>query len=185
VNDSDPLIVQNLIYNNSAGQGSGIYFGVPFGSRGPLLVNNTIAGTASALQGSAVYADGFYDKVFFYNNLLIGSSGTSALYCDDTYDQTPPTLFDNDGYSPGATGIGIAGACDAQSGVNGNTSTAPKFVSKTFHLQKGSPIIDAGDNSAPGIPPTDLAGQPRIVDGNGDGVAVVDIGAYEYQPPAP
>lgn len=31
VNDSNALIVQNLIYDNTAGQGSGIYFGVPFG----------------------------------------------------------------------------------------------------------------------------------------------------------
>jgi len=31
------------------------------------------------------------------------------------------------------------------------------------------------------LPPTDFAGQPRVVDGNGDRIAQVDIGAYEYQ----
>jgi parallel beta-helix repeat protein len=173
VNDSDALIVQNLIYNNSAGHGSGIYFGISYGSRGPLLVNNTIVGTSSSQQGSAVYAVGFYDKVLFYNNLMIGASGTSAVYCDNSYDQTPPTLTNNDGYS--ANGSGIAGACSAQSGVNGNISADPKFVSAVnFRLQAGSPAINAGDNAAPDLPLHDLAGQARIVNG------IIDIGAYEY-----
>jgi parallel beta-helix repeat protein len=180
VNGSDALIVQNLIYNNSAGQGSGIYFLVPSGNRGPLLVNNTIVGTSSAVQGSAVYAGGFYDQVHLYNNLMIGANGTSALYCDNTYDQTPPTLTNNDGYSAGGTGI--AGACSAQSGVNGNVSVDPLFVSKSnFRLQAGSPVIDAGDNSAPNLPTKDLAGAARIVDGDNDGDgAIIDMGAYEY-----
>lgn len=173
INASDVLLVQNLIYNNTAGQGSGIYFGVPYGYTGPLLLNNTIVGTSSAAQGSAVYADGFYDQVNLYNNLMIGASGTSAIYCDNTYDNTSPTLSNNDAYSP--SGSGIAGACSAQSGANGNISADPLFVGKSnFHLQAGSPAIDAGDNSAPDLPAKDIAGGPRIVNG------VIDIGAYEY-----
>jgi hypothetical protein len=180
VNYSDALIVQNLIYNNNASQGSGIYFGVPYGDRGPLLVNNTIVGTSSSLQGSAVYADGFYDQVVFYNNLMIGAGGTSALYCDNAYDKTPPTLTNNDAYSAG--GSGIAGACSSQGGANGNISADPLFLNKTnFHLNAGSPAIDSGDNSAPNLPPKDLAGGARIVDGDDDGDgAIIDIGAFEY-----
>lgn len=180
VNDSDALILQNLIYNNSAGQGSGIYFSVPYGSRGPLLVNNTVEGTSSSSQGSAVYAGGFYDKVLFYNNLMVGASGTSAVYCDSSYDQTPPTLTNSDAYSP--SGSGIAGACSAQSGTNGNISADPLFAGKSnFRLKVGSPAIDAGDNAAPNLPPKDLAGAARIVDGDNDGDGpIIDIGAYEY-----
>jgi hypothetical protein len=178
VNSSDALIVQNLIYNNSAGQGSGIYFLVPFGDRGPVLVNNTIVGTASSLQGSAVYASGFYDQVALYNNLMIGATGTSALFCDSTYDQTPPSLINNDGFS--LTGIGIAGACTPQSGLNGNISADPMLTSN-FHLRVGSPVIDAGLNSAPGLLTNDLAGSARIVDADNDGDGpIIDMGAYEY-----
>jgi len=47
----------------------------------------------------------------------------------------------------------------------------------------GSPCIDTGSNDAvPEDVTTDLDGNPRIVDGDGDSVATVDMGAYEYQP---
>jgi parallel beta-helix repeat protein len=173
VNDSNALVIQNLIYNNTAAQASGIYFLVPYGNVGPVFVNNTIVGTGSSSEGSAVYASGFDDQVQFYNNLIIGSTGTSALYCDDTYDPTPPTLTNNDGYSSG--GSGMAGACSAQSNENGNLSVNPMFVGKrNFHVKAASPIIGAGDVSAPDLPTKDLGGGPRIIDGQ------IDMGVYEY-----
>ncbi|MBC8449578.1 MAG: DUF1565 domain-containing protein [Chloroflexi bacterium] len=46
-----------------------------------------------------------------------------------------------------------------------------------YHLQPGSPAIDAGSNDA--AADADLDGDPRPLDGDGDGVAVVDIGADE------
>jgi parallel beta-helix repeat protein len=178
VNDSDAIIVQNLIYNNTAGQGSGIYFGVPYGSLGPVLVNNTIVGTNSSSQGSAVYADGFDDQVQFFNNLMIGASGTNAVFCDDSYDQTPPTFANNDAFS--ANGSGLQGTCSAQGSTNGNISADPLFAGEAnFHLMAGSPAIGAGDVSAPDLPPLDLSGKPRLVNG------AIDMGAYEYHPPAP
>jgi hypothetical protein len=127
-----------------------------------------------------VFASGFDDQVQFYNNLLIGSSGQNAVYCDSTYDLVPPTFTNNDAFSQGGTGL--LGTCAAQSDANGNISVDPQFVSKSKKLSPGSPAIDAGTNSAPNLPGKDRAGEPRIVDGNNDGTATVDLGAYEYQP---
>lgn len=45
-------------------------------------------------------------------------------------------------------------------------------------LMSGSPAIDAGDNAF--CPEEDIGGQVRPVDGNHDGDAVCDIGAYEW-----
>ncbi len=71
----------------------------------------------------------------------------------------------------------------------------PDFVSLTngnLRLLASSPLIDAGDAVVdadlirPGfqlLSPRDLANATRIVDGNGDAEARVDIGAYEFQPP--
>ncbi len=173
VNESNAVIVQNLIYNNTAAQGSGIYFLVPEGNAGPVFVNNTIVGTSSSSDGSAVYAGGFDGQVDFYNNLMIGSSGTNAVYCDSTYSTTPPTFTNNDSYS--ASGSGLEGTCAGQASENGNLSVNPLFRGKTnFRVKAGSPIIGAGDVAAPDLPAKDLSGGARIIDGK------IDMGVYEY-----
>jgi hypothetical protein len=56
------------------------------------------------------------------------------------------------------------------------------LATSNYHLQWGSPAVDAGTNSASGVPSTDYVGNARIADGNGDSTAVIDIGAYELQP---
>jgi hypothetical protein len=52
----------------------------------------------------------------------------------------------------------------------------------THPLAGDSPAIDAGDNAACGI--VDQRGVPRPLDGDADGQAVCDIGAFEYQIPS-
>ncbi|MBI2691724.1 MAG: hypothetical protein HYX29_07270 [Solirubrobacterales bacterium] len=80
-------------------------------------------------------------------------------------------------------------------------ATPPVFAGPAdFRPAAGSPQIDAGEVIYPtmmGDPSSlvDLAGATRLVDGNSDGTARLDIGAYEYQlsvapiagpvPPAP
>jgi hypothetical protein len=176
VNDSDALIIQNLIADNSASQGSAIYFLVPSGSQGPTLVNNTFAGVTGITQGQVVWASGFDSQAQFFNNIVVGPTQQDAIWCDGTYSQQPPMLSNNDAWS--VSGTGFQGTCASQSGQNGNLSLNPRFVNPlkgNFQLRKTSPAINAGDNSAPDLPSTDLAGKPRIVGG------VVDMGAYEYQ----
>lgn len=73
-------------------------------------------------------------------------------------------------------------------GTHGNISADPLFfdlASNDFHLCFGSPAIDAGDSTSIVQPDTDLDGNPRLFDGNATGTAVVDIGAYEYNPESP
>ena len=59
-------------------------------------------------------------------------------------------------------------------------------VVEDFHVQSGSPVIDAGSNeAAPGVPVStiDLDGLARVLDGNGDGTATADLGSYEFMVP--
>ena len=142
-------------------------------------MNNTIVGGGGGNQGSAVYATGFDNQVQFLNNLVIGLSGQKAVNCDATYSQQPPSFKSNDVYSP--NGIGLAGTCAAQSSQNGNLSADPQFVNasaRDFHLQPSSPGVDAGDNNAANLPPTDYEGNPRVLDGNNDCVSAVEPCRY-------
>lgn len=182
-NDTDGLIVQNLIVNNNAGgesgptdgQGGGISFVVSSGWTGPSLVNNTIVNNGGS-GGSGVYAGGYDSQAELLNNLIIASPGQPAIYCDTVRGEIPSTVQSNDAFSSG--GNGFDGGCTGLSGTNGNISADPLFLdgASNSHLQFGSPAIDAGDNNAPNLPSTDLDGNPRIVNG------VVDMGVYEFAP---
>jgi hypothetical protein len=67
-------------------------------------------------------------------------------------------------------------------GNNDNFYEDPEFVdasSGDYHLQSTSPGVDTGDSSA-ALGQEDLDHHVRVVDGDGDTNAVVDIGAFEY-----
>jgi hypothetical protein len=64
----------------------------------------------------------------------------------------------------------------------GNINEDPLFVDPDngdFHLQAGSPCIDMGTDIDVDLPATDFEGTPRVLDGNGDDTATVDMGADE------
>lgn len=63
----------------------------------------------------------------------------------------------------------------------GNIDSDPLFADAEGRLLPGSPCIDAGTNDPPGgMPLTDIEGNPRSLDGNGDAKAVADMGAWEH-----
>ena len=69
---------------------------------------------------------------------------------------------------------------------HGKWGIAPLFApptddatSESYRPAPNSPVIDAGDSSY-NDSKTDLDGNPRIYDGDGDGTALIDVGPYEY-----
>jgi hypothetical protein len=65
---------------------------------------------------------------------------------------------------------------------SGNIDVDPQLAGD-YSLPPGSPSIDAGD-PAPGGLDLDFLSEPRPNDGDGNGAAVRDQGAFEYQRPA-
>jgi hypothetical protein len=90
---------------------------------------------------------------------------------------TPNQIFDEVS-APDVTYSDIEGGYIGK----GNIDQDPLFVDPVtgdFHLGSGSPCIDAGSNDAPGLPPYDFEGDPRMMDGDRDGTATVDMGVDE------
>lgn len=183
INESSPSIVQNLIVGNSAPfGGGGIIWSVPPGVPGPLLVNNTIADNDSPDGGSGIHADGDDGGVRLINNVIVAKPGQTAIHCaGNGLNIDTPVLQFNNVYVQGAAAYG--GICTNITGTAGNISAAPVFAGSSsldYRLTAGSPGIDKGVNSVSGLPSTDLLGSARIRDGDGNGVATVDMGAYEF-----
>jgi len=169
-------IIQNLITGNTAGTGGGI----EIDNTVSLILNNTIAGNGG---GSAFFGWFFTTTgpMTVSNNLIIGNAGKSALGCRGFDTVSPPVFSFNDVFSAGGPSYG--NICIDQTGKNGNISADPAFVdpvNANYHLQATSPSIDAGNNSAPNLPPKDIDGDNRIINATGKPVAIVDMGVDEF-----
>ncbi len=179
VNASNALITNNVIVGNTSAEGGGIYWLVPSGYSGPTVMNNTVADNS----GAAVFADGYDVASRLVNNILVGSGAQAVLECGSFNDPNPPVIEYNDVFNAGS-GPRYGGICTDQTGLNGNISADPLFVDPAtgnYHLRASSPAVDSGLNA--GAPATDIDGDPRPQDRNGDGVSVVDMGADEVGGP--
>jgi len=92
------------------------------------------------------------------------------------FTETIPTLSHNDFW--GNTPDDYSGCEPGAGDISADPGLFDPY-SGNVHLQLGSPCVDAGDSGAPGLPTTDFGGDRRTADGDGDGTAVVDIGADE------
>ena len=160
----------NLIADNTAMVGEWAKGGgVLWAGGNPYLVANTFVGN-TAPSGSAI---GYLSSGTISGNVFVGPAGASVVHCAGG-----PGFFSFNDVFNGTTSI--YEGCGDLTGWFGNISADPQFVAPTDRrLQPGSPAIDAGDPAVSSPPATDLAGAPRVTDGNGDGLAVVDMGAYE------
>jgi hypothetical protein len=164
---SSPVITNSLITGNNAAYGGGGIWNIYYAS--PTITNCVIAENIGEEEEGA---GGIYNEKNSYpyitNSIIWGNipPDEPQMYSDDT--STPTVTY-----------------CDFQGGLSGegNIDSDPVFANPTqgnYHLQKASPCIDAGNNNADELPDTDFDGNPRILDGNNDGSAIVDIGADEY-----
>lgn len=165
------FLVQNT--GGSGGTpGTGYIGTVPGGpggleARGSLVTNCSLTGNAPPANSSSVIPGGifathigFINPTSITNTIVWQNTGPEI----STVPTSPPTVFVN--------------YCDVQGGFTGtaNINTDPNFVDVTnadLHLLPSSPCIDAGDNTAPAIPATDIDGDPRVFHGT------ADIGADE------
>jgi hypothetical protein len=167
VNSSSPLIVNNIFENNPC---RGINLTLPVGNTS-VVINNTFVGNRVGIRvarGASQVTQTHRNNVIVQNDI-----GLELEFGSDAND---PVWENNLVFS---NNIDYQGTAD-KTGTSGNISADPLFVdapSGDYHLQAGSPAIDAG--SALDAPIVDFDGTLRPLDGNGDGTAIVDMGAFE------
>jgi hypothetical protein len=157
--------VNNSVFvaNSAAQAGGALALYVVSGTPTLTVTNCTIAGNQAASgAGGVVVAGGAFTMT---NSIAWGN--------------TAPSMPDI-GVSSGAATITYS---DVQGGYagTGNIAADPNFVAAPGDVRLGStsPCIDVGSNAAAGT--TDADGKARVVDGNADATATVDMGAYEYR----
>ena len=166
VNDSSPLIINNIIVDNPC---RGINLTLPEGNS-PVVANNTFVSNTVGLElnlyGSTT-TQTYANNIVVNNDVGVESSAPAPPFMNNL-------VFGND--------TNYSGIPD-QTGINGNISVNPKFASLLhldFRLRPGSPAIDAGTLNVPNLPRRDFAGHRRVIDGDGNGSALPDIGAFEF-----
>jgi parallel beta-helix repeat protein len=156
---NSPTTATNCTFegNTAWNWGGGLFV---FGHISPTLTNCTFYGNSAGISGGAVY----YGSPILKNCILWGDT-------PDEIDATAAVTYSD-----------IQGGYAGQGNINAN----PLWVDPAngdFHLAAGSPCIDAGTNDAPYLPPYDFEGDPRVMDGDGDGDAIVDMGVDEVLGP--
>jgi hypothetical protein len=200
---SSPTVTNCIFWGNSASSGSG---GGMYNEYSSPTVTNCIFSSNLASSGSGGGMYNYYSSPAVTNCIFSANSATSSGGGMYNYDNSSPAITGNIFVSNTAsTGGGIwAGdgsypiadyndvwnnspndysGCSA--GPN-DMSQDPLFAQPAvgnYHLQPGSPCIDAGTNV--GAPIEDIEGNHRPIDGDEDGTATTDMGAYEYVPPPP
>jgi hypothetical protein len=172
VNSSSPRIANNLFFSNPA---RAINLTLPEEAQ-PVVINNTIVGNTVG-----IHVDGRMSTAqqTYRNNILLNNEAGFSL----AFAFEPGPIWEHNLVFGGLiTYDGI----DDPTGQRGNLSVDPLFRDASlgdFQLLPDSPAIDAGTPA--GAPSVDFLNRPRPADGNLDGVAQVDMGAFEFFPAPP
>jgi T5SS/PEP-CTERM-associated repeat protein len=174
-----------ITHNHSAGDAGGYGTGSGYNS----LLNCTVAHNRAEGQGGACHLNlsdvQFQNCIFFGNyaaggaNLFRGSAcsgsvndcllGGDIIWNTGSPGSNQPSFFANIGGDP----LFVA---------PGGPAGLPGTSADSFRLGPLSPCIDTA-NPAYNAGLTDLDGHRRVFDGDANGVATVDYGAYEYGSP--
>ena len=142
------------------------------------FAGNTGGSSTIAVQGTSVLTNNVFYNPDMNTQILIPNHISSGIF-------SSATLINNN-ILGGSSGVYSQTAQNPVIWGPGNTSHEPLFTaegSRPYTLSPISPLIDAGWQLSSVIDQAvDAGGNERYWDGDGDGLTVIDVGAYEYQP---
>jgi hypothetical protein len=173
------VIENSVVSSNSALEGGGVALGAGGVARNCLIVSNTATAHGG---GAAINGDGYVLNCTVYGNDAPTAGG---IWCEDGGMVRNAIVCSNavPEYDWNGVGMSVAycrvvtSAGHAYSNITADPLLADPAAGD-FRLLSNSPCVDAGVPLA-GVE-KDMAGTPRPLDGNGDGVARSDMGAWEY-----
>jgi hypothetical protein len=175
--------------NAATGDGGGIHlqeYGVWSSIRNCTITANTADSDANGLgDGGGIFSAqaGTYYDTNLYNTILAGNSdlGGEAPDCSGYLGSSQFNLVGNmNGCGFAALEWDITGSAEAPVYPGLGPLEDNGGPTRTHALLAGSPAIDAGHPYI--FPATDQRGVTRPLDGNNDGTAYSDIGAFELPP---
>jgi trimeric autotransporter adhesin len=158
---ASPEISNCLFIENVTTSSCGVLYN--YSSSAPVVTNCTFA-------NNTVLPDG----------VIVNNEGSMTMTNSIVWGNNYNTITNMNG------GYAVVTYTDIQGGYagTGNININPMFTNTAvddYHLQPGSQCIDVGNDSA--VPESvigDMDGTTRIIDGNCDAAARVDMGCYEF-----
>ncbi len=138
--NSNPILVDVTISNNTSESGAGIYCI----ASDPILRNVTLTGNTAVVSGGGIFCHTGSEPSLI--NSIIWNNALEEIYFPDISDPNSITVSYSD-IEGGEAGIVTNGNCTVN-WLDGNIDLDPMFVdagSGDYHLQFESPCIDAGD----------------------------------------
>ena len=167
----DVAVLNNTVVNNWAGI---VFHGMPRIEH-PSLRNNK--------ANNNIVSESHWVDLVIYTNLHTASGNTSDNNLFFRPDGTVKISWTNhSGYDVNFTSIEAFASAKGQDihSLNDNPQwKSPE--SDNYELKDSSPAIDTGTSKITGVCDKDVRGLPRIVDGDGDGIPTIDLGAFEFQ----
>ena len=204
--DCNPKLENVVFYKNTAQHSASAIYCVDskITVRNALIANNNVLYDD---QGSAVVLIGYNESTF--TNITMANNTGNARAGMSIYDRSSATITNSILYnnapneilinamsSPATLTISHCNISGGQAGVvysdsitvqwlEGNIDADPAFAGSgetPFALSESSPCIDMGTPDTTGLmlPAGDLLMNHRIWDGNHNGIAIIDMGAYEF-----